>query len=212
MRFKNREEAGEQLAGLIHRSGLKIDLVIGLPRGGLLAAQAVAEKLDLPMDYVLVKKIGPPGNPEYAIAIISLDGEILRGDDFFTFSQISETYLTKTASHYLQELTARDDTYRKILPRREVKNKKILVVDDGLATGLTVEAAVDYLLREGAEEVYVAAPVASFEALERLKKKAKDIFIIHTPDIFYAVGEFYQEFYPISEESVLDILKKERDR
>jgi len=170
----------------------------------------VAEKLNVPMDYVLAKKIGPPGNPEYAIAIVTIDGEILKGDDLFTFSQISEEYLTRTASNYLKDLTLRDETYRKVLPKREVKNKKVLVVDDGLATGLTVEAAVDYLLREGAAEVYVAAPVGSTEAVERLKNKANEVLVIHTPDIFYAVGEFYQEFYPISEDSVLDILTKER--
>lgn len=210
MIFKNREDAGEQLSRFILNCGIKVELVIGLPRGGLVTAQMVAEKLNVPMDYVLSKKIGPPGNPEYAIAIVTIDGEILKGDDLFTFSQISEDYLARMASNYLKDLTLRDETYRKALPKREIKNKKVLVVDDGLATGLTVEAAVDYLLREGADEVYIAAPVGSTEAVERLKKKASEVLVIHTPDIFYAVGEFYQEFHPISEESVLDILKKER--
>ncbi len=212
MRYQNRNEAGELLDKYLSKMEFQADLIIGLPRGGLVVASVVADNMRIPLDFVLVKKIGPPGNPEYAIAIVTLDGEIFKGKDEYVIAQLPSDYLTKTASNFHRELKERDKTYRKVLVKREVKNKKVLLIDDGLATGLSVEAALHYLLREGASEVIVAAPVSSRESVERLKIKASDVIILHVPDIFYAVGEFYNEFYPVSEEEILNILMKEKEK
>lgn len=191
--FKDRQSAGILLANRLKK--IKADLVLGIPRGGVVVAKEVATSLNLPLDVVITRKIGAPNQPELALGAVDPDGKVVGGLKF----NIDEE---------LKEIKRRENLYRSGREPLEVKNKTVLLVDDGIATGLTVLSAIKYLKRHGAK-VILAVPVASQEALEQVKDDSEQLIILHTPEYFQAVGQFYQEFEPVSDEEVVQYLNHE---
>lgn len=191
--FKDRKSAGILLANRLKK--IKADLVLGIPRGGVVVAKEVAKELNLPLDVVITRKIGAPNQPELALGAVDPDGKVVGGLKF----NIDEE---------MKEIKRRENLYRSGREPLEVKNKTVLLVDDGIATGATVLSAIKYLKRHGAK-VILAVPVASQEALERVKNDSEQIIILHTPEYFQAVGQFYQEFEPVSDSEVVQYLNHE---
>lgn len=204
--FKNRKEAGEKLADQLSYSKNNYDLVLAIPRGGLPLGAIIANQLHLPLDVVLTKKIGSRYNKEYAIGALSLGGRILEAETGFQETEYIESE-TKRIRKLLEE---RDHQYHQRATRQDVKNKKVILVDDGMATGNTMLVTVDLIHREGAAQITLAIPVAPSSAVNKLldSPHIDKVICLYEPKPFYAIGEFYQDFGQVSDEEAISILEK----
>lgn len=193
--FKDRIAAGKILAERLE--GIKADIVLGIPRGGVVVAAEIARELNLPLDVVITRKIGAPNQPELALGAVDPDGEVIWETENLKLNIKNE----------IREIKRREKLYRHKRPDLAslIQNKTVILVDDGIATGATTLSAVKYLKRHGAK-VILAVPVASQEAIEKIKDDCEQIIILHTPEYFQAVGQFYQEFEPVSDEEVVQYL------
>lgn len=195
--FKDRVSAGELLANRLKNT--KADLVLGIPRGGVVVAAVVAEKLNLPLDIIVTRKIGAPGQKELALGAVDGDGEVVWGN------QLLEQLEFKINDE-IEEIKRREGLYRQGKKPLEVDSKAVILVDDGMATGATVLAAVNFLKRHQVKKIIVAAPVASREAVSRIQEVADEVMILEIPVSFAAVGQFYQEFEAVTDEEVVQLL------
>lgn len=194
--FKDRRAAGKLLA---HRlEGSEADLVMGIPRGGVVVASEISDQLKLPLDIIVTRKIGSPNQPELALGAIDPDGEVVWEDNVVD-------HLDKVIKEEWKELKRREDLYRRGRKELEIKGKRVILVDDGIATGSTILAAIKYLNRHGVK-VILAVPVASKEALDRIKGEVDEVVVLHTPDYFQAVGQFYEQFNSVLDEEVIQLL------
>lgn len=205
--FKNRTEAGKKLAETLSDFKNTDAIVLALPRGGVVVAKEVAKVLGLSLDIIVTRKIGAPGNDEYAIGAIDING---RG----VWNEAERAYVDKKwLEHKIEtekkEAMRRFETYRKGRGALDLKNKAVIIVDDGIATGLTMHSAVAYAKHEGAEKVVVAVPVASAESVRVIKKDA-DVRVLETPIFFSAVGQWYEDFPQVGDEEVVSILASKR--
>lgn len=194
--FKDRQAAGKLLAQRL--KNIEADLVLGIPRGGVVVAKEVAKELNLPLDVVITRKIGAPNQPELALGAVDPDGQVVWETEDLKLNTENE----------IKEIKRRESLYRQGKEPFELEDKAVILVDDGIATGATVLSAIKYLKRHGAK-VIMAVPVASQEALEKIKDDCEEILSLHTPEYFQAVGQFYQEFEPISDEEVVQYLNHE---
>ncbi|MBA4370117.1 MAG: phosphoribosyltransferase [Coriobacteriaceae bacterium] len=201
--FRDRVDAGRSLAALL---GAYRDapgtVVLGVPRGGVIVAAEAARELGLPLDVLVVRKIGHPGNPEYAVAAVDAAGHVLRGRE-----PVSEAYLEAEARAGQAEALRRERVYRGDAPPLDLAGRTALIVDDGVATGLTLRSAVDSARAHGAARVIVAVPVASREAARLLTEAADDFVAVDVPDFFQAVGTFYSVFGQTSDAEVVEALR-----
>jgi putative phosphoribosyl transferase len=207
MMFASRQEAGQRLGRFLRERGVTADLVLGLPRGGVVVAAEVATQLGLPLDVLGVRKIGHPFHRECAVGALA-------EPDVFILDQIALQQLPVSRSQLdkvLFEETGRLREYRLRFHRAETPvlvNRQVLLVDDGLATGMTAEAAVISARHQDARHVMVAVPVASPGAFERIKYAADDVVALWVDSDFAAVGQYYQNFEQTSDEEVLNLLNK----
>jgi|SRR3989344_6338048 len=201
--FKDRKAAGKILAERLKDA--KADLVLGIPRGGVVVAAEIANQLSLPLDILVTRKIGAPDQPELALGAIDPDGEAVWDKDLIQQLKIENLKLEIQESW--KELKRREDIYRQDKKPMDVNRKKVILVDDGMATGATVQAAVRYLERHGAY-ILLAIPVASKDALVKIREiEGIREIILETPENFRAVGQFYKEFEPVSDEDVVKLLE-----
>jgi predicted phosphoribosyltransferase len=205
MRFASREDAGRQLGQHLREQCLEVDLVLGLPRGGVLVAAEVARLLNRPLDALIVRKIGHPWHREFAVGalaepdVVVLDEASVGKNPLLRF-QLDQVIAEETAR--LQAYSSRFHVATALV----LEGKTVLLVDDGLATGATAEAAVLSARRQKARRIVVATPVASIHAVERLTPVADDVVaLIMDPD-FGAVGQYYEEFEETTDEEVLALL------
>ncbi|GAB4236384.1 MAG: phosphoribosyltransferase [Chlamydiales bacterium] len=204
--FRNREEAGRQLAeSLMSWKQDPNTIVIGLPRGGIPIGYEVCKALNLPMDIVYPKKIGAPGNPEFAIGAVTELGEGMISD-WATEAGASKKYIEDERKRQSDIAKERLKKYRKFLPKQNLKGKTVIIVDDGIATGMTLMAAIKSVRSEGAEKIVVAVPVAPYSALKKFEELADEIICLDTPLEFMAVGQFYYDFSQTTDEEVEEIL------
>lgn len=202
MLFQDRWEAGRLLAARLgHLRGEDV-VVLGLPRGGVVVAKAVADVLGAPLDVLVVKKIGAPGNPEYALGAVTAAGTRVLQED----APASSAWLEQETARQRQLAQARETDLRRLRPAESLAGKTVLVVDDGIATGMTMRAAVVELGQLGAARIVVAAPVASHDALEYLRRMAAEVVVLGTPSPFYAVGQFYIDFQQVTDADVRQLL------
>lgn len=204
--FKDREDAGRKLAEALSGYRNSGAVVVGLPRGGVVLAREVADALDAPLDLVVPRKIGAEGDPEYAIGAITETGEAVWNERERASSD--PAYLERAVADQQAEARRRLETYRQGLPPRDLKGKTVIIVDDGIATGLTMSAAVKTAKDEGATRVVVAAPVSSIDAADRVASEADDAVILSKPRLFRAIGGFYGDFPQVDDASVLRLMKK----
>ena len=206
--FTDREDAGRRLVDAL-RSRLQGEdaLILGVPRGGVVVAAEVARALKLPLDIVIASKLGAPGQPEYAIGAVDVDGDITVSAGM----QLPKGYIEHEAAARSAEISRRVDTYRSGRTAPELTGRTAVVVDDGIATGLTIRQAVQYVRRHGAHHVIVAVPVAPWTTAKQMRSEGIDLVTIEEPYDFSAVGQFYREFEQTTDAEVLALLGETTD-
>ncbi|MDE3198860.1 MAG: phosphoribosyltransferase [Acidobacteriota bacterium] len=209
MPFDNRVEAGRALAIELAHKVTANAVVLALPRGGVPVAFEVADRLRLPLDVVVVRKIGVPWQPELAMGAIAgnvrvLDEGLIRRID------VPEADLHEVLAHEEEEARRRESLYRGGAPPLDLKGKTAILVDDGLATGSSMVAAVRYVRSLKPAKTIVAVPVASRSAVRRLQAEADEVVCVAVPECFYAVGEWYREFSQVSDHTVETLLSQSR--
>ncbi len=208
--FRDRVEAGRLLgAELSRRFGHRPDaLVLALPRGGVPVGFEVAEALKAPLDVFIVRKLGVPGQEELAMGAIASGGVRVLNRDVIRYASIPDQVIDAVAKSEQQELERREKSYRGTRPPLDVAGKTVFVVDDGLATGSTMRAAVQALRNMSAREVIVAVPVAAKDTYIEFRTIADDIICLRTPSPFQAVGLWYENFAQTSDEEVHELLDR----
>ncbi len=205
--FKDRFDAGKKLAHQLQEYKNNPDaIVLAIPRGALEIGSVLSKELQLPLDVVLTKKIGYPGNPEYAIGAVSLDNIII-DKRVLEFSGEMETYLKREISSIKQLLRERSAAYHAHHPPLSLENKIVIVTDDGIATGRTLEVTLDLIKKDRPKKIIVAVPVASKEALQLVKKKVDEVVCLEVPDIFMSVGQWYAHFDQVDDEQAIQLLQ-----
>lgn len=206
IQFKDRTDAGKQLAHALQvYAGAKDTLVVGLARGGVVVAFHVAAALHLPLDVVVVRKIGAPGNEELAIGAVSEEGEPLFNESLIAVLSVSTEYLTREAHKQQQLVQERSRLYREGRPPYDFKNQTVILVDDGLATGASMRAAIRAVRSAGAHAVILAVPVAASTSLESIEADRR--ICLHTPLFFASVSNFYKSFEQTSDEEVIRLIR-----
>jgi len=206
LRFQDRHDAGRQLAGLLEHLREEAPLVVGIPRGGVPVAAEVARALDAPLDVALVRKIGAPQNPEFAIGALAEGGVHVLSERVVRALGLSDAELETLIARVEGELGERLRRYRGGREPIELTGRTVIVVDDGLATGSSALAAVRSLRRRGAGRVILAVPVAAPQSLAALRAEADEVVCVQTPADLWAVGYWYEDFRPTTDEEVTALL------
>lgn len=211
VRFADRREAGRQLAALLRPLAGDPDvIVLGLPRGGVPVAYEAAEALDAPLDVFVVRKLGVPGHEEYAMGAIASGGIRVVNHEVVRQLQITAAAIEAVERDERRELERRERLYRGDRPVPSLRDRTVVLVDDGLATGSTMLAAVQAVRTQRPRRIVVAVPVASREACDTLRREADECVCVATPDPFYGVGLWYQNFNQTTDDEVQQLLATAR--
>lgn len=213
MLFHDRTHAGRLLSNALRPYANRSDvLVLALPRGGVPVAFEVARELNLPLDVFLVRKLGVPGQEELAMGAIASGGVRVVNADVVRALGISEDVIDSVAAEEQEELARRERAYRDDRPPPEVQGRTVLLVDDGLATGSTMRAAIAALRKLRPERIIVAVPVGASQTCSDMAEEADDVVCLRTPEPFYAVGAWYQDFSQTSDEDVSVLLRQAAEK
>ena len=208
--FKDRKEAGKLLAEKLSQYKNKKDaLVLAIPRGGVETAYEIAMQLKLPLDVVVIKKIGFPGNEELAIGAVGVDASYIH-KEFAHYPSIPRNYIQSQITKKQQEARKRSAFLRDKKPLYKVKNKIVIIIDDGIATGATMLMAIKILKKQFPQKVIVAIPVAPPDTVRRLEKEADKVICLEKPSFFAAISQFYDNFPQVEDEEVKRLLKEAR--
>ncbi len=205
--FSDRMEAGRFLADELKFYKDSQAVVLGIPRGGVVIAAEIARGLLLPLDMIFSRKIGAPGHPEYAIGAMSEDGEVYLNDEAIAQWQIGQDYIIGRQNRQRLEIQRLSSLFRQFYPKVPVENRIVILTDDGVATGATMQAALWSLIHEHPHRTVVALPVGTEQALTELAKDADEVICLNVPESFSGVGQFYQNFAQVSDEDVASILR-----
>lgn len=206
MLFRDRRDAGRRLAEMLSRIRIDSDaVVLALPRGGVPVGWEVAQELGLPLDVFIVRKVGVPGHEELAMGAVASGGTVVRNEDVLRSLEIDDATFLQAAATQVQEVERRAQLYRDG-PPISVKDKPVILVDDGVATGSTMLAAVRAVRRSGAKSVVVAVPVAAAETAPIFKGEADVLVACATPEPFRGVGAWYDDFRQTTDEEVREYL------
>ena len=209
--FRDRYDAGRQLAErLTEYAGRSDVLVLALPRGGVPVACEVAATLDAPLDVFLVRKLGVPGQEELAMGAIASGGVRVLNEHVVEMVGVSDQEIDEVAAREQQELERREREYRNGRPAPRIRGRTVILIDDGLATGSTMRAAVQAVRRQGASRVVVAVPVAAASTCDEFRAEVDDVVCAVTPEPFYAVGLWYEDFSQTTDEEVRRLLDKKQ--
>jgi len=212
MIFKNRVDAGQKLVEKLKQyKDQKETLILALPRGGVVVAFEVAKALNLPLDLVVPRKIGAPFNEEYAIGAITETGEGIFDLEAIASLKVTKDYLDKKVAEEKNEAERRLKAYRQDRPPLNLEYKTVIIVDDGIATGLTMRAAIKSVKEKKAKKIIVAVPTSAKDSLQTIKNETDEVICLDTPLFFGAVGAFYQEFGQTTDEEVIELMKKSKD-
>jgi len=205
--FADRVEAGERLAkALVHHAGTA-SVVLAVPRGGVIVGEVVARALGAPLDVVVPRKIGAPGNPELGIGAVAPGIRVL-DPSALSLLRVSPGYLEREIEAQEAEIERRQHAYRDGRAAQPVAGKVAIVVDDGVATGGTAVAALRWARAQGASHVVFAVPVAPRQSLSRLRAEADEVIVLETPEPFFAVGEWYRDFGQTTDDEVVVALAR----
>lgn len=209
MQYKNRTVAGKLLARKLAKYANRPNvLVLALPRGGVPVAFEVAKALDVPLDVFLVRKLGVPGQEELAMGAIASGGIRVLNDDVVQASSLSDQVIDKVTAKEQQELERREYLYRDDRPFPVVRDRIVILVDDGLATGATMRAAIMALRQQQPARIVVAVPTSSVETCNELKAEVEEIVCAQTPKPFYSVGLWYENFSQTTDAEVSELLEQ----
>ncbi|HNU74858.1 MAG TPA: phosphoribosyltransferase family protein [Deltaproteobacteria bacterium] len=213
--FMNREEAGRLLADELREYEDRNPVVLGIPRGGVIVAGEIARILHAELDVVLSRKLGAPGNPELAIGAISEDGTLFLDEDLRRRLSPHNEFAIYVEDEREKQYTMIAESlgrFRSVRPKVPLKGRTVIITDDGIATGSTMQASIWTVRREVPEKIIAAVPVGSIEALERTSLEADETVVLKAPPIFYAVGQFYEYFTQTGDEEVIAALRESADK
>jgi len=208
--FKDRRTAGKALARRLESLELTDPVVLAMPRGGVPVAAEIAIALHAPLDLVLVRKIGVPYQPELAAAAV-VDGgepEIVVNDEVMRLAGLDRHYIDEQAKVELVEIERRRHLYLEGRPRPALENRTLILVDDGIATGASIRAAIAALRRKNPMRLILAVPVAPRDTVEMLRSQVDEVVCLDTPDPFYAIGMHYDDFHQVPDEEVVRLMNE----
>jgi putative phosphoribosyl transferase len=210
-RFRNRTQAGKLLAAQLTEYANRPDvLVLGLPRGGVPVAYEVAKELDAPLDVCLVRKLGVPGHKELAMGAIATGGVRVINENVVDWLRISPETINQVAAIEMRELDRRSHTYRGNRPLLKVKNHTSILVDDGIATGATIRAAIATLKKQQPGKLVVAVPVAAASTCEELQAEVDQVVCVMMPEDLCAIGIWYEDFQQTTDTEVCELLTRQK--
>ena len=208
-RFRDRRDAGQWLAADLHASAGRPDvIVLALPRGGVPVGYEVAATLGAPLDVFVVRKLGLPGHEELAMGALASGGVRVLDEELIRLARVTPAEVSRVTTAEQAELERRERRYRADRPFPDLRGKTAVLVDDGLATGSTMRAAVTALRIEGPTRIVVAVPVAAVETRDALKTLADDVICAATPEPFHAVGLWYDDFSQTTDDEVRELLER----
>src|SRR5438094_4803760 len=208
-RFRDRHEAGRRLADKLVAYAKRPDvLVLALPRGGVPVAYEVAQSLQAPLDVFLVRKLGVPGYEELAMGAVATGGVRVLNDEIVNGLRIPDDVVDAVTAWQQQELRRREQLYRGDRPAPDVRGRTVILVDDGLATGSTMRAAVAALRQQGPARIVVAVPIGAPETCADFQREADEAVCARTPEPFYAVGMWYDDFSQTTDQEVQELLER----
>lgn len=208
--FSTRIDAGKRLAAALADFKGNNGLVLSIPRGGVVVGYEIAETLGLPLDVIIPRKLGAPNNPELAIGAIAEDGTTFLDDDLVKYFGVSPDYIKDESDLQKKEIQRRLKLYRQAYSEHHIKGRDVIVVDDGIATGYTMRAALASIKNRGATSLTVAVPVGPSSTILELKQIADRVVCLYIPEYFQAIGQFFQNFNQVSDEEVIQLLNKNR--
>jgi putative phosphoribosyl transferase len=206
--FKDRTEVGKSLAEKIRGMNLKKPIVLAIPRGGVPVAKEIALAIRAPLDLVITRKIGYPGQPEFAIGAVTQEGELILDQQTIRSLAVPKEYLKQEAEAQTREIRSRLERYRGKRSFPDFNGKDVIIVDDGIATGNTVLAAIDSVKRKKPASITLAIGVAPRESIHKLSDKVDSIVCLDMPEPFYAIGEFYESFEQVEDDEVKQIISE----
>jgi predicted phosphoribosyltransferase len=212
MQFRDRRDAGRMLGEQLAPLAAQHPVVVALPRGGVPVGAEVARLLSAPLEILAVRKLGAPENPELGVGAIAEDGTAVLDESSASAVGMTQAMLDETVTREAAELQRRVEQYRGSRPAVPVSGRTVIVVDDGLATGLSDLAAVHALRKRGADRIVVAVPVGSRESVRTLAEAADEVVCLVTPRVLFGVGLWYEDFSAVSDEEVLALLEEARAR
>ena len=210
--FSGRIEAGQSLAREMEELHGQKAVVLGIPRGGVIVAQPICLALEADLDIVLSHKLGAPGNPELAIGAVCEDGKLFVDESIASCMGADDSYIEREKTHQLQQMAHRVQQYREILPKTPLAERIVIVTDDGVATGATMQAALWAVRHEKPQRLIAALPVGPEDTLTKLSEHADKTICLQAPPFFSAISQFYLQFAQVEDEQLLEILGQERKR
>lgn len=213
--FEDRKAAGRQLYKAIKKEMNRIKgkgIVLGMPRGGVIVAAEVAKGLDLPLDIIVARKIGSPMDPEVSIGAVAQDGTIFLNERHLSVIPVDRDYLVSESERQVREVRRLLKIYRREKPIPSFQGKHIILIDDGVATGFTIKAALSSLYKEKPITLTLAIPVAPKELVTELRMDVDLLISLATPSSFWTVGQYYRQLQPISDEEVIHTLEVSEER
>jgi len=208
--FSNRIEAGRRLAESLEEFAGDGGVVLAIPRGGVVLGYEIAQKLHMELDVIVPRKLGAPDNPELAIGAIAEDGTAILDDKLVAYLGVKTDYIREESERQKLEIKRRLKLYRQDAPPLSVKGRDVLVVDDGIATGSTMKAALASLKAQGAKNIVVAVPVGPPSTISELQKMADKVVCLYMPEYFQAIGQFYEDFTQTSDKEVIELLRRNK--
>ena len=206
-RFQNRNEAGQMLARHLQREVSQADLiVIALPRGGVVIGYEIARLLEIPLEILIIRKLGAPHQPELAVGAVASGGFRYLNQELIDQLAIDQSTLVRLQENALHELERREDIYKPHAPSVSLRGHQVLLVDDGIATGASIEVALRAIKAVQPAGISIAVPVATLGVIEKLHREVNHIYALQTPFELGSIGEFYEEFEQVSDEEVIKML------
>ncbi len=210
--FRDRVDAGRRLGDALADFAGKNAIVLAIPRGGVVVGFEVARALILPLDVIIPRKIGAPDNPELAIGAMTEDGTLILDESLVRYLRVPEDFIKEESERQKHEIERRLRLYRGEVAYPNLKNREVIIVDDGIATGSTMKAALASVRKRGAKTIVIAIPVGPPSTIKELKKEAERVVCLHTPESFYAIGQFYEDFAQTTDEEVIKLLKLNKQK
>lgn len=207
-RFKDRDDAGRSLARALFDYRNSDAVVLGIPRGGVPVAYRVASELGMPLDVIIVRKLGVPGQPEVAMGAVGEDGVLIVNQDVLAAVSVSEAEFAREVADERREVVDRAGRLRGDAPPQPLTGRTAIIVDDGVATGATTRAACEVARAHGASKVVLAVPVGAADTLAALRTVADDVVCLSVPRHFWAVGEAYEDFSQVPDRDVVAMIER----